>query len=147
MKTKQLPRLFLSLLAVVTVGCVSSQVGKITLDQAVREYGQPLKTECVSETTRASWIIKQIDLTSTLVFKNGDMQEQLQFKGGRSWKVLMAATDYSFMPKEKLPYGISSGATRTGRLIFYKVLSFRRDGILIEEAETNRFEFDDWHRK
>jgi len=127
-------------LLVFLTGCATSQVGKLTFSQAISDWGQPLSTERVSNgETRATWLSDQKEVAAKL---NPNGSVTITPSGDRSWKEFSALTQHDADGTlQAVPRGTPVGSTVKGRIAWYRVLTFRADGVLKNSDERSKVEW------
>ncbi len=59
----------------------------------------------------------------------------------------MALSRYTAGNREKLPEGLTAGATRKGKILWHRVLTFQENGVLEKEEETSNVEWQEWNQR
>jgi hypothetical protein len=142
------PLLLSLLLAVFNTGCATNPdnrlVGKLTYDRAVSQFGQPIKADKDSNgETHAKWLAYEWEFTVTgmpngFFSINTDQQSFHKLSLAQKSKILWVFSDNSnIMPT---PFG----ATRKGKYLGLRVLTFGSDDILRKAEEGYELKWQDW---
>jgi len=155
-KAKRLsaPALLLSLfIAVFLTGCATNPdnrfVGKLTYDQAVSQFGKPIKADKDSNgETHAKWLAYESDLVGSIL-PGRFMQVYFPNKNTMTREAWMELTNWDANCQtnpnhDPLPPGIRIGATRKGKYLHYRNLFFGSDGILKKSDPSGELKWQEW---